>query len=161
MREKIAVTWSVIRVQTQKKIPLELAILPPTSPFPIMWMTGTPDPRIDPRRIIMYPDLLPASMVVPYSQTTIMRTPLTFLTPPGSNPRRMSSLRWNVMKRIESRDVMVNITLRFIIVLLMRCLSRQRSEHCHCLKPASLGMHLCNGLGSARKSLPLTAEAPE
>ena len=29
MREKIAVTWSVMSVQTQKNIPLELAILPP------------------------------------------------------------------------------------------------------------------------------------
>jgi hypothetical protein len=36
MTEKIAVTPSAISVQTQKKTPLELAILPPTSPAPIM-----------------------------------------------------------------------------------------------------------------------------
>ena len=42
MTEKSAVTPSARSVQTKKKAPLELAMLPPTpTPFPIMWMTGT------------------------------------------------------------------------------------------------------------------------
>src|SRR5262245_31201148 len=38
---------------TQKNIPLEFAILPPTIPAPRMWMTGTNDPRIEKRRTMM------------------------------------------------------------------------------------------------------------
>jgi hypothetical protein len=54
MTEKSAVTPSAISVQTKKKAPLDLAMLPPTpTPFPIMWMTGTPNPRSDPRRMMM------------------------------------------------------------------------------------------------------------
>src|SRR5262249_4934858 len=37
--EKVEVTPSARSVQTQKKIPLEWAILPPTSPAPLMWRT--------------------------------------------------------------------------------------------------------------------------
>jgi major intrinsic protein len=74
-RESIAVTPSAMSVQTQKKTPLELAILPPTSPAPLLWTTGTPDPRIDARRMMTYPDRRPPSTSVPYIQTTRMSTP--------------------------------------------------------------------------------------
>jgi hypothetical protein len=93
MTEKIAVTPSAMSVQTQKKTPAELAILPPTSPAPIMWMTGTADPPSDPRRMMTCPDRRSASTSVPYSQTTRMSTPTRVLTPPGSIPRTMSSAR--------------------------------------------------------------------
>jgi hypothetical protein len=43
-----------------------------------------------------------------------MGTAARFVSFPGSNPRTMSSARWNVKKRIESRDAIVNITLFFI-----------------------------------------------
>jgi hypothetical protein len=35
-------------VQMKKKAPLDLAISPPT-PFPVMWRTGTSNPRREPR----------------------------------------------------------------------------------------------------------------
>ena len=54
--EKVEVTPSAMSVQTQKKTPLELAILPPTSPAPLMWMTRTPNPPIDPRSMMTYPE---------------------------------------------------------------------------------------------------------
>src|SRR2546427_10968109 len=53
MMEKVEVTPSAMSVQTQKKTPLELAILPPTSPAPLMWMTRTPNPLIDPSSDVM------------------------------------------------------------------------------------------------------------
>src|SRR5258705_9317444 len=57
MTERSAVTPSAMIVHTKKKAPLDLAMLPPTpTPFPIMWMTGTPNPRSDPRRMMMYPE---------------------------------------------------------------------------------------------------------
>src|SRR5438132_13042780 len=55
MTEKSAVTPSARSAQMKKKAPLDLAITPPT-PAPFMWMTGTPDPRSDPRRMMTYPD---------------------------------------------------------------------------------------------------------
>jgi hypothetical protein len=91
MPEKIAVTPSARSVQTQKKIPLELAILPPTSPAPLMWMTRTPNPKRDPRRVMIYPDRRSASASVPYSQTTRMSAPPRPETPPGEIPRTISS----------------------------------------------------------------------
>jgi len=81
-------------VQTKKKAPLDLAMLPPTpTPFPIMWMTGTTNPRSDPRRMMTYPDRRSASTSVPYSQTTRISTPKRFETPPEAIPRMMSSVR--------------------------------------------------------------------
>src|SRR5215469_13913201 len=65
MTEKSAVTPSAMSVQTKKKAPLDLAMLPPTpTPFPIMWMTGTTNPRSDPRRMMTYPDRRSASSSV-------------------------------------------------------------------------------------------------
>ena len=66
MREKTAVTPSAMNVQTQKKIPLEPTILPPTSPAPLMWARGMTDPRSDPRSMMTYPDRRSASASVPY-----------------------------------------------------------------------------------------------
>src|ERR1017187_7097429 len=92
MAEKSAVTPSARSVQTKKKPPLDCAILPPT-PFPIMWMTGTPAPRSDPSKMMTYPDRRSASTSVPYSQTTRMGTATRFEAPPFSIPRTMSSVR--------------------------------------------------------------------
>ena len=89
--EKVEVTPSAMSVQTQKKTPPELAILPPTSPAPLMWMTRTPNPPIDPRSMMMNPDRRSASTNVPYNQTTRMSTPKSPETPPVENPRTMSS----------------------------------------------------------------------
>jgi len=50
--ERVEVTPSATSVQTQKKIPLELAILLPTSPTPLMWRMSTPSPLIDPRSMM-------------------------------------------------------------------------------------------------------------
>ncbi|HBY64752.1 MAG TPA: hypothetical protein DEH78_33455 [Solibacterales bacterium] len=61
--------------------------------LPIMWTTGTPDPRIDPRSMITYPDRRSASTSVPKSQTTRMSTPKRMERPPGAIPRTMSSAR--------------------------------------------------------------------
>jgi len=55
MTEKSAVTPRARSVQMKKKAPLDLAIAPPT-PAPLVWMTGMPDPRSDPRRMMTYPD---------------------------------------------------------------------------------------------------------
>src|SRR5712691_13275264 len=92
MTEKSAVTPSAMSVQTKKKAPLDLAKSPPT-PFPIMWRTGMPDPRSDPRRMMTYPDRRSASTSVPYSQTTRISTPKRFETRPEAIPRMMSSVR--------------------------------------------------------------------
>jgi len=59
-----AVTPSAMIVQMKKKAPLDLAISPPT-PFPLMWRTGTSNPRRDPRSIMTYPDHRPASASAP------------------------------------------------------------------------------------------------
>jgi hypothetical protein len=48
MMEKVEITPSAMRVQTRRKTPLEVAIVPPTSPAPVTWMTKTPNPAIDP-----------------------------------------------------------------------------------------------------------------
>ncbi len=63
MMEMVEVTPSAMSVQTQKKTPLELAILPPTSPAPLMWITRTPNPPIDPRSMITYPVAVPRAPV--------------------------------------------------------------------------------------------------
>src|SRR5215467_3722233 len=74
MRKKVEDTPSAMSVHTQKKTPLELAILPQTTPAPLM----CPEP------------------------------------PPGEIPRTMSSTQWVAKKRIESTEVLVNVTLCFI-----------------------------------------------
>jgi hypothetical protein len=56
------------------------------------------------------PDRRPASISVPYSQTTGMSTPTRVETPPGSIPRTMSSVGCNAMRRIESSGLMVHVT---------------------------------------------------
>ena len=63
MTEMSAVTPSTIIVQIKKKTPLDWAISPPT-PFPVMWRTGTANPRRDPRSIMTYPDRRSASTSV-------------------------------------------------------------------------------------------------
>ena len=93
MTEKIAVTPIAMRVQTKKnspKSPLRLA-MPPTSPDPLMWMTGRPDARSDKTRMMTYPDRRPASTTVPYSQTSRNNTGMRFENPPGAIPRTTSS----------------------------------------------------------------------
>ena len=60
-----------------------------------------------------YPDRRSASISVPYSQTTRTSTTGRFESPPGDIPWTMSSFKWNVVKRTESRDVMVRVTLCF------------------------------------------------
>ena len=52
MTEKSAVTPSARSVQMKKNAQLDLAMLLPTpTPFPIVRMTGTANPRSDPRRM--------------------------------------------------------------------------------------------------------------
>jgi hypothetical protein len=65
MAEKVEVTPSAMSVETQKKIPLVLAILRPTIPAPCMWRIRTPNPKIPPMSVMMYPDRRPASTSVP------------------------------------------------------------------------------------------------
>jgi len=62
-------------VQTQKKTPLELAILPPTSPAPSCGWQGRPTHRSTRGALMTYPDRRSPSTGVPYSQTTRMSTP--------------------------------------------------------------------------------------
>src|SRR5438094_5500997 len=75
MAENAPVTPSARSVQTQKKIPLELTILPPTSPAPLMWRARTPNAPSDPRSMMTWPDRRSASTSVPYSQMTRLRPP--------------------------------------------------------------------------------------
>jgi hypothetical protein len=90
--EKSVVTPSAMSVQTKKKAPLDLAMSPPTSPDPVMWTTGMPDPRIDKTRMMTYPDRRSASTsVVPYSQTTRKSTGTRFESLPAAIPRTTSS----------------------------------------------------------------------
>jgi hypothetical protein len=92
MKEKSEVTPSAMSVQTKKKAPLDLAISAPT-PAPIMWTTGTDNPRSDRTRMMMYPDLRSMSTRVPYNQTVRIGKAMRFEVPPFSNPRVMSSAR--------------------------------------------------------------------
>ena len=103
-------------VQTQKKIRISpaLAILPPTSPAPRIWRIRTPSPKIPPRSMMMYPDRRSASTSVPQSQTTRISTPKRPETPHVSTRRATSSAQCDTNKRIESRDVMVNVTVCFM-----------------------------------------------
>src|SRR5215212_5973255 len=89
MTEKSPVTPIEISVQTQKKTPLELAMLPPTRPLPLMWTRGITDARSDQRRMMMYPERRPASTSVAYSQMTAISTAIMFLNPHGSIQRTM------------------------------------------------------------------------
>ena len=70
MAEKLEVTPSTMSDQTQKKTLLEVAILPPINPFPVMWRTRTPKPKIPPTIVMMYLDRRSGSNSVPHSQTT-------------------------------------------------------------------------------------------
>ena len=53
MTEKSPVTPIARSVQTQKNLPLELAILPPTIPAPLACRKGMPNASSDPSRIMM------------------------------------------------------------------------------------------------------------
>jgi hypothetical protein len=82
----------MMSVQTKKKAPLELAILPPEIPAPVIWITGTPDVRSDKIRISMYPDRRSASTnVVTHSQKTKTKMGTRLENLPGANPRTTSS----------------------------------------------------------------------
>jgi len=80
-------------------------------------MTGMPNPRSDPTSMMTYPDRRSASTSVPYSQITRTGT-ATRVEPPASGVPtlawRVSLVKCNVMNRIVSRDVMVNMRLCFI-----------------------------------------------
>src|SRR6266566_5100691 len=93
MAERVEVTPSAMSVQTQKKTPLVLTILRPTILVPCICRTRTPNPKIPPMSVTIYPDRRSASTSVPYSQTTRMSTPPREETPPVSIPREISSVQ--------------------------------------------------------------------
>lgn len=53
-----------------KRTPLDLAILPPSSPSPITWIAGTPDPGINPGRKLANLARTAAVPAFPYFQPT-------------------------------------------------------------------------------------------
>jgi hypothetical protein len=79
-----------------------------------MWRTGTPDAKIAPRRRRTSPHRRSKNTNVAESQTKRMSKPPKADMVPDSSPRLTSSAQCNEKKRIESKDVMVNVTLRFI-----------------------------------------------
>ena len=90
--EKSAVTPITTSVQTKKNAPVELAILPPDIPAPIMWMMGRPIARIEMTRMVMYPDRRSSSTnMVAYSQMNRKTIGMMFENFPGANPRTTSS----------------------------------------------------------------------
>jgi len=68
MRENVEVIPNARSVHTKRKAWPELPMSPPITPrVPFMWRTGMTSPRIDPKKMMMYPARLPPSTSVPYS----------------------------------------------------------------------------------------------
>ena len=115
MMENVEVIPNARIVHTKRKAWLELPMSPLITPrVPFMWMTVITSPRMDPKKMMMYPARLPPSTSVPYSWTTRTNTANRFTRPAGDIWNRMSPVRCSVMNKMVSSDAVVNMALCFM-----------------------------------------------